>query len=448
MSEARSALLLLLARGRAAALIVFACTAVFLWQTESGYPDGAPPFYRTAFAVWRGDFRGFFLSILGHAGFLHFAMNAVVILLYGAILEIRLGAVRLVVTFLVSGVMGNAFGILWSPAISSIGASGGAMGLVGGLFAFGIRSGRSPWDFFGTAIARPLLVVVAIMLALGFVPGNILDNAAHLGGLVGGFVYVFVFGMPGVTARAGVVGRIAAAVLFFEATVYALNPVLDARYWATRVIAFGTSDEFQAAREGLERFERLEPDAGARQAIVLSLLEPGPMVEGPEMAGFAYAEVLHHSGRREEAGPFVDRIVARHREVLGKAMLHPEERATLQNNLAWTLLVFGRDPSEAWALASEATRVARHPAFVGTLGVAALRRGNFETARVLLEESVRKYDPRLESSRANDLYYLSIALSRLGRRDEARRRFEEAHALAPEAAIADEALEALGPRGA
>ena len=84
MNDSRSALLAVLLRARASTLLVLACSAVFVWQGTRGFQDLSPPFYRNAFAVWTGDPTGFFLSMFGHAGFLHFATNMIVMLLYGA----------------------------------------------------------------------------------------------------------------------------------------------------------------------------------------------------------------------------------------------------------------------------------------------------------------------------------------------------------------------------
>ncbi len=446
----RSPIVQVLLKGRASALIALACALVFARQWGDGTAPTDAMFFRNAVEVWSGRPAGFFLSILGHASVEHILVNVLVILLYGAILEARIGALRLLATFAVSGVAGNALGILWEPAVSSIGASGGAMGIVGGLVAHGIRSGRSPWDFFGTVVARPLLLVIALMIGIGFVPGSFLDNAAHFGGMIGGFGFVWLFGAPGGIGRAGLAARIAGLVFLVESTAYALNPVLDARYYATRVTAFGERNEFGRARTALERLERLEPESTARLATVERLARPLESVGSPlpTFARIPYAEVLWHSGRREEANAIVDRIEEEMRALLRPDVLDVAERARLENNLAWLLVVFDRDLDEAWRLAVRATAVARHPAFVGTLGVVALRRGDAEGARRLLEESVRAYvSPRDESSRANDLYYLSIALSQLGRKDDAIRRFEEAREIAPDAAIAEEALSALGPRG-
>jgi rhomboid protease GluP len=71
-----------------------------------------------------------------------------------------------------------------------MGASAGIFGLIGAMIALGVRH-RNP---AGAAI-RGLYVRWAVYgLILGFLPG--IDNAAHLGGLAGGFVIGYLAGTP------------------------------------------------------------------------------------------------------------------------------------------------------------------------------------------------------------------------------------------------------------
>jgi rhomboid protease GluP len=86
----------------------------------------------------------------------------------------------------VSGVSGGlAYLYLGEFAQPAVGASGAIFGLLGGVFGFTLRRGtfsaRDP-------LLRQLLILTALNLFLGATIPNI-SNIAHVGGLVGGFVF-------------------------------------------------------------------------------------------------------------------------------------------------------------------------------------------------------------------------------------------------------------------
>jgi rhomboid protease GluP len=73
-----------------------------------------------------------------------------------------------------------------------VGASAGICGLIGAMIALGVRD-RSSW---GAEIRRFYVRWVIYLLAFGLLfPAT--DNAAHIGGLAGGFIVGYVAGTPG-----------------------------------------------------------------------------------------------------------------------------------------------------------------------------------------------------------------------------------------------------------
>ena len=73
-----------------------------------------------------------------------------------------------------------------------MGASAGIFGLLGALIAYGVLS--------KSLVARRLQTVCLLNAGIGFIMGGFLpmiDNAAHLGGLAGGFVVAYLAGLPG-----------------------------------------------------------------------------------------------------------------------------------------------------------------------------------------------------------------------------------------------------------
>ena len=126
-----------------------------------------------------------------HGGLLHIGMNMWVLWDVGAQVEEIYGTARLLVIYFVGSVLGFVFSTLWSPYLS-IGASAGLMGLIGAMIAVGVHH-RSA---MGQAIRGQYIRWTIYMLIIGILPGLQIDNAAHIGGLVGGFGIAYIAGLP------------------------------------------------------------------------------------------------------------------------------------------------------------------------------------------------------------------------------------------------------------
>jgi rhomboid protease GluP len=124
-----------------------------------------------------------------HGGLLHILMNSWVLMDLGAQVEEIFGAHRLIAIYFVATITGFAASAWWSSALS-IGASAGIMGLVGAMIALGVQH-RNP---MGDAIRGHYLRWAIYIVVLGMLPGMMIDNAAHIGGLAGGFAVAYVAG--------------------------------------------------------------------------------------------------------------------------------------------------------------------------------------------------------------------------------------------------------------
>ncbi|MFC0269997.1 rhomboid family intramembrane serine protease [Metabacillus herbersteinensis] len=140
--------------------------------------------------IAEGEWWRFFTPIVLHIGMLHLFMNSLALLYVGSAVEKIYGSTRFLVIYLLAGVAGTIASFAFSPSVSA-GASGAIFGCFGALLYLGIVL---PKLFFRT-LGSNILVVVGINLALGFViPG--IDNAGHLGGLIGGFLAAVVVQLP------------------------------------------------------------------------------------------------------------------------------------------------------------------------------------------------------------------------------------------------------------
>ena len=137
-------------------------------------------------------------SVFLHSGFAHLAMNMISLYFLGSFAEVSFGRGRFLALYFISGIAGGLaylyFGAFNSPAV---GASGAIFGLLGGVFGFAIRRGtfslRNP-------VINQLLVLTAINLFLGATIPNV-SNTAHMGGLVGGFVFGYLVAPPTVHSQ-------------------------------------------------------------------------------------------------------------------------------------------------------------------------------------------------------------------------------------------------------
>jgi rhomboid protease GluP len=126
-----------------------------------------------------------------HGGLMHIAMNLWVLYDLGPQVEEVFGTARYVVIYLVATAGGFLASTYWADTLS-IGASAALFGLIGAMIALGVRSQTS----MGLAI-RGLYIRYAIGgLLFGLLPYFHIDNAAHIGGLVAGFVTAYLAGTP------------------------------------------------------------------------------------------------------------------------------------------------------------------------------------------------------------------------------------------------------------
>jgi rhomboid protease GluP len=136
--------------------------------------------------VAAGQYWRLLTAMFIHLGLLHLAFNGWALYIFGREVEAFYGSPRYAVIYVVSGLFGNVVSYIWgNPDVWSAGASGAIFGLVGADVAFFLINRKA----LGRLSQRQLVnlgILVAINLAIGFVPG--IDWLAHLGGLVSGFV--------------------------------------------------------------------------------------------------------------------------------------------------------------------------------------------------------------------------------------------------------------------
>lgn len=132
-------------------------------------------------AITAGEYWRLLTVAFLHGGYLHLAVNSWSLFQLGSVLEPAIGRVRFLATYFVSAVTGGLASWAFSPALG-VGASGAIFGLMGAAvyLSWRGRTARLPSSLTSTLVAW-----AAVNLMLGFSIPTI-DNAAHIGGLLGG----------------------------------------------------------------------------------------------------------------------------------------------------------------------------------------------------------------------------------------------------------------------
>jgi membrane associated rhomboid family serine protease len=130
-------------------------------------------------------------SIFLHIGFLHFLLNNYALWIIGQEIERLYGSARFVILYLLTGITGALASYVFNPSVESAGASGAIFGLFGVMATFAFRYRKELPERLARDIRRRILPVIAINLIFGF-SVRIVDNAAHIGGLLAGVVLALV----------------------------------------------------------------------------------------------------------------------------------------------------------------------------------------------------------------------------------------------------------------
>ncbi|MET3699233.1 rhomboid protease GluP [Bacillus oleivorans] len=140
--------------------------------------------------ILEGEWYRLITPIFIHIGVFHLLMNTVALYYLGAIVERIFGSLRFFIIYMIAGIMGSIASFAFSPTLSA-GASGAIFGCFGALLYFGMLQPK----LFLRTIGYNIFIVIAFNLALGFtIPG--IDNAGHIGGLIGGFAATGIVHFP------------------------------------------------------------------------------------------------------------------------------------------------------------------------------------------------------------------------------------------------------------
>lgn len=135
-------------------------------------------------SVLRGDWWRLLTSIFLHGGILHILANMYGLVFVGLFLEPILGRTKYLIVYILTGIIASLSSIWWYKATVSVGASGAIFGLYGVFLAL-LLVNIFPKDMKGGFLLSTS-IFVGYNLLMGLTGG--IDNAAHIGGLLSGFI--------------------------------------------------------------------------------------------------------------------------------------------------------------------------------------------------------------------------------------------------------------------
>jgi len=137
--------------------------------------------------VWQGEFWRLLTGAALHGSILHIYFNGQALYGFGSSIEYLANRAHLAIVFVLAAIGGSLLSVFAMPEATSVGASGGIMGLIGYLAIYGSRRrSQLPPGFL-----KSMLVNIGFVAAFGLVAYQIIDNFAHLGGFIIGAIYGF-----------------------------------------------------------------------------------------------------------------------------------------------------------------------------------------------------------------------------------------------------------------
>lgn len=138
-------------------------------------------------AIFNGEYGRIIWALFLHSDINHIFNNMLILFFMGAMIEKEVGHIWYLLFYFLSGIGGNIVSLVhrlftYSP-VCSIGASTAVFGLDGVLLALVLFSGRPMQN----VTPGRVVLMIAYSLYSGFTGANV-DNAAHVGGLLTGFL--------------------------------------------------------------------------------------------------------------------------------------------------------------------------------------------------------------------------------------------------------------------
>ncbi len=166
-------------------------------------------------SIRAGQYYRLITGIFLHGSLMHLIFNCYALYVIGTQIENFLGKFKYIIIYLISGIIGAFFSIIFGGNILSIGASGAIFGLMGALVYFGYFYRV----YLGNVLKSQIIPLILLNIAIGFL-GEGIDNAAHIGGLIGGLFITMALGVKDKSSNSEKVNGWIITILFFIFVIY------------------------------------------------------------------------------------------------------------------------------------------------------------------------------------------------------------------------------------
>lgn len=151
-------------------------------------------------SVRAGQFYRLLTSSIVHNGVFHLGVNCYSLYVIGTQLESFLGKTKFFIIYIVSAILGALLSMSLMGNVPSVGASGAIFGLLGAMLYFGYHYRV----YLGNVIKSQIIPIIVLNLLIGFMVSGI-DNAAHIGGLIGGTLITMALGITNKSSKSEII---------------------------------------------------------------------------------------------------------------------------------------------------------------------------------------------------------------------------------------------------
>ena len=149
-----------------------------------------------------------------HADVIHLILNMYALYIVGSQLESFVGKFRYIIIYLFSIIIAGLMSITFSNN-PSVGASGAIFGIMGGILYFGYHYRV----YLGITLKSQIIPLIILNLSYGFMVTGI-DNFAHIGGLIGGFLITTALGIKFKSSKSEIINGVIVTTIFTIFMIY------------------------------------------------------------------------------------------------------------------------------------------------------------------------------------------------------------------------------------
>lgn len=168
--------------------------------------------------VKSGELYRLITSAFMHESIFHLLVNLYALWIMGVQVETYIGKAKYLGIYLYSAIIASLLSCIVNGSTTwSLGASGAIFGLMGTLLYFGFHYRL----YLDNALKTQIIPLIALNLIIGFMFPNI-DNAAHIGGLIGGLFMTMALGIKNKSSKQDNINGVICSIILIAALSYLL----------------------------------------------------------------------------------------------------------------------------------------------------------------------------------------------------------------------------------